>query len=147
MHTPCIEHPYKGNAQGYARVRVGGKHCLLHRAVYCAEHGIDLTAFPPTIVVRHTCDNTRCVNTAHLISGTQADNVRDMVERNRHVSLKGEAHGSAAYSDELINKVRSMYSQGACSMRMVAKSLGLSKSHVHNIITNANRSLREQAKP
>lgn len=35
------------------------------------------------MVIRHTCDNPRCINPQHLIAGTQADNIRDKVERGR----------------------------------------------------------------
>ena len=49
----------------------------LHRAVYAMVHG----AIPKGLVVRHTCDNTLCVNPKHLIIGTQLDNIRDRVER------------------------------------------------------------------
>lgn len=32
----------------------------------------------------HTCDNTKCYNPAHLVIGTQKDNVTDMITKNRH---------------------------------------------------------------
>lgn len=35
-------------------------------------------------VVMHECDNTLCVNPAHLRKGTQAENVLDCVKKGRH---------------------------------------------------------------
>lgn len=46
-------------------------------------------------VVRHTCDNPPCCNPAHLVAGTQADNVRDAVARGRQ-NLDGLALGRQA---------------------------------------------------
>ncbi len=47
-----------------------------HRWSYLAHHG-------PTNepVIRHRCDVRCCANPHHLIAGTQADNIRDTVER------------------------------------------------------------------
>jgi hypothetical protein len=34
-------------------------------------------------VVRHTCDNPACINPAHLVKGSQKENVSDMLQRQR----------------------------------------------------------------
>lgn len=39
---------------------------------------------PPGAVIRHTCDNSRCCNPAHLQLGTQLQNIQDRTERKRH---------------------------------------------------------------
>ncbi|UGO47583.1 HNH endonuclease [Morganella phage vB_MmoP_Lilpapawes] len=36
---------------------------------------------PAGMVVRHTCDNKRCVNPNHLLLGTRKENTHDMLER------------------------------------------------------------------
>jgi hypothetical protein len=47
-------------------------------------------------VVRHTCDNRTCVNPKHLLLGTQADNVKDQLDRGRlDLTTFHEAHAKA----------------------------------------------------
>jgi hypothetical protein len=36
------------------------------------------------MVVMHRCDNPSCINLAHLVLGTQLDNVNDMISKERH---------------------------------------------------------------
>ncbi len=67
---------------GYARIQsreLGKNQKLAHRVAYAAFTG----PIPAGIVVRHTCDATLCVNPAHLLLGTIADNVQDRVDRKR----------------------------------------------------------------
>lgn len=51
----------------------------MYRASYIIFNG----PIPDDLLVRHTCDNPRCVNPEHLILGTQKDNMQDMAKRNR----------------------------------------------------------------
>ena len=44
-------------------------------------------------VVRHTCDNTRCVNPDHLKVGTHQQNSDDMIQRGRDRKAFGAANG------------------------------------------------------
>lgn len=39
---------------------------------------------PNDVVLRHSCDNARCVNPVHVVDGTHALNVQDKMERGRH---------------------------------------------------------------
>lgn len=55
------------------------------------------------LVIRHSCDNCSCVNPFHLISGTQQDNINDMVTRNRQA--KGSQSGRATLDEETVIEI------------------------------------------
>lgn len=78
MLSPCIDHGRRGDKQGYAQTH-GTR---LHRKVYAQKLGVPLASIRG-VTVRHTCDNTRCINPEHLLLGTRADNNRDRAERGR----------------------------------------------------------------
>lgn len=98
----CWEWQGLRNRDGYGLVTIAGKQWLTHRYAYhilCRE--VDRS-----VVVRHECDNPCCVNPTHLIVGTQADNIRDMVSRGRNVPPRGERHGSAKLTEDDVRVIR-----------------------------------------
>jgi len=62
------------------RVVIGQKDYYVHRIVYQLYTGYTLQTGD---VIRHNCDNSWCCNPHHMIVGTQADNVQDMLARER----------------------------------------------------------------
>lgn len=83
----CVDHNRHVSLkpEGYALVGHPNKssRCVaLHRLVYVKHNNTTLDAIKG-LVVRHTCDNPRCINPEHLILGTRADNNRDRKERGR----------------------------------------------------------------
>lgn len=87
MLPDCVDHGKTRSLspEGYALVAKPGvrSRCTrLHRLVFAEKVGVPLDDLGD-IVVRHTCDNTRCINPAHLIGGSKADNNKDRADRNR----------------------------------------------------------------
>ncbi len=83
--TECIDHGFKGNEDGYGLIKYDKKLQYAHRVAYCIANGLSIYEIKGK-VIRHQCDNPRCVNHQHLLIGTLADNNRDMVERGRYKS-------------------------------------------------------------
>lgn len=61
-----------------------GKNLFAHRAAYMLTKG----DIPEGLVIRHSCDNPACCNPRHLDTGTAADNVMDMMVRQRCAAVK-----------------------------------------------------------
>lgn len=94
---------------GYGRVYIPDslRHQLprkthAHRVMYILLHG----PLPPGMVVRHTCDNPRCVRPDHLVPGTQKDNIQDCIRRKRRASFSGEHNGRAKLTADQARQIR-----------------------------------------
>lgn len=105
----CVEFAGRLNRNGYGEVRLGsettGRVFLAHRIAFAIANGIRDTNELPA-VVRHSCDNPRCVNPGHLLAGDHADNVADRVRRGR--SAIGENNGRAKLSNRDVAGIKWM---------------------------------------
>jgi hypothetical protein len=80
----------------------GSSQRRLHRWVYEQEHG----KIPDGLVVRHKCDNPSCINLEHMELGTQQENVKDMVERNRVANHNGELNPNATLTEQDVRDIK-----------------------------------------
>lgn len=139
--SDCIDHGRKGYGMGYATafVKIGGvgRYTTLHRKVHYEATG----EWPE--VVRHTCDNPRCINPAHLVGGTQYDNVRDMHDRNRVGDCRnfGTANGRTVLTDAQVAHIRASYIKGSreYGLPALARKYGVGTSQIHRIVKGQQR--------
>lgn len=75
----CLEWTGCVNTDGYGTIRMRGKAISAHRVAWILTH----SEIPQGQQVLHRCDNPACFDPAHLFLGTHADNMADMLAKNR----------------------------------------------------------------
>lgn len=135
----CIDHGKSGSKEGYSyrRLPISRKQILRHRLAYCEHHNITLDDIEG-YVIRHSCDNPRCINPLHLLKGTHADNVQDKVSRNRQA--KHEQNGRAVIRLIDAEWIRNNYVYGSRELGApaLARRFGINKTSVMRIIKGVN---------
>ena len=77
--TGCWNWAACRDRNGYGRGGFEGETRLAHRVSWMIVFG----RLSSEVFLCHRCDNTSCVNPAHLFTGTQADNMEDMFAKGR----------------------------------------------------------------
>jgi hypothetical protein len=104
------------------------------RVAWWLSHG----AVPKGVFVCHRCDNRACVRPSHLFLGTNADNVRDMLSKDRpHGGPCGERNGNARLSSDLVKLIRELVALGA-SQQSLIPIFDVSRSTISRIVRREN---------
>ncbi len=133
------------NKKGYGSRHIGLfqkrtlRRVLVHRIAWMLDNPNENLG---TRYLRHTCDVPRCVNPAHLILGSIADNNRDMAKRGR--ASQGNSHWARRYPDrvpkgecrshsKLTNSLVRYVRRSAKTGRELAKELGVGETCVSRV--------------
>lgn len=107
-HNNCVLWPFATVEDGYGCTRRVDGEVRAHRIVWARTRGRSAKGK----VIRHTCDQPRCVNPRHLRAGTQLQNIRDRTRRGRSNRPVGERNPSAVLTWAKVREIRRRASQG-----------------------------------
>lgn len=126
--------PWTGSTdgEGYGLIAVNGRSRRANRVAWSQHNG----PIPTGAVIRHTCDNPPCVNPAHLLMGTQADNIADAIERKRWIH--GQRHPRAKLTTGQVQEIRAALAAGT-SPTELSRRYPVSLAHICRIRDEQSR--------
>lgn len=131
--TPCWNWNGTVMENGYGYVHAENR---LHRA-HRVSYEVFVEAIPGGLVVRHLCNNRRCIRPDHLTTGTQRQNLNDMVGARR--SANGERNARAVLTDDEVTEIRAAYAGGATTYRALGERYGVDESTIGVIVRGKKR--------
>ena len=124
----CTSH--KTDKFGYPRINFNRKNITMHRYAYIVLKG----KIEKGLVIRHKCDNPKCINIDHLEPGTIQDNVMDRHTRgrtSRQPRTNGEVNGMHKLKKEQVLEIISF--KGKFSQTKIASMYNVSQAQIGNI--------------
>lgn len=98
MDDCIIVTSHSSGSAGYPRTNIGGRSELIHREV-CRRKFRIIGEFKSL----HSCDVRTCINPNHISSGTDADNVCDMLSKGREAF--GDKSGRAKLTNQQAREI------------------------------------------
>jgi hypothetical protein len=111
------------NEWGYGRINIYGKIMGAHRVSYLLHNGeLNINK-----LVLHSCDNPACVNPNHLYLGTNSDNTKDKLIRNRM---------KCKLDKNQVKEIKRLYSLCDISQNGIAVMFNVSQTNIGFIVRN-----------
>lgn len=136
----CWEWGGSTNQHGYGQIKIAGKPVKAHRFSWALHFGD-----PGDLNVLHTCDNPPCVRPDHLLLGTHADNMADMVAKGRQnsswawpVMKIANREKNRKLQDDEVRAIRRAWS-GGTSMVQLGKMYGVQHTTIRKIVRFPDR--------
>lgn len=126
---------------GYGVFLLGGKQYSAHRlsAFWFGIVGSPRHAGSRSHdLVMHTCDNKTCVNPAHLMLGTNSQNVYDAYKRGLAKAAYGQNSSNAKLSDAQAAEIRSLYKSKAHNQYQLAATYGVCQRTINKIVNDVS---------
>ena len=127
----CWEWRMAVNGDGYGMLTVTNRIIRAHRLAFA----LGVRAIKKGQVIRHTCDNPPCINPAHLLAGSQADNMQDAIRRGRIFILEplfSENNPSTKLTPEMVIEIKKRLALGEAQTSIV-KDFDISTSSMSRI--------------
>lgn len=124
----CWEWKSHIDKEGYGTFWFNKKTRRAHRIAYELSVG----PIPMGNFCCHSCDNTSCVNPAHLWVGTNQENILDSIQKGRFPI--GENHYKSKLTTEDIKEIRRIYEPGTKCLPKLAKMFGVTKQNIWQIV-------------
>lgn len=108
-------------SSGYGYFGINSKTEKAHRVSWVIHYG----EIPKGLNVCHQCDNPSCVNPNHLFVGTQSENMRDSVAKDRF---------NRKLTNKQVREIRQLYPLGKVTQSELSRIYNVSRQHIHQII-------------
>ncbi len=114
------------NSRGYGVFKIDRSSYSPHRVAWTLANVKDI---PDGMLVRHDCDQPRCVNPNHLILGSRSQNNQAMVERGRRCKTPRKPLDLLTQ-----DKIRYHFMHSTDSIAATARRFGVTRKTVSRIV-------------
>jgi hypothetical protein len=116
------------SVHGYGLLGYKMRRKFAHRIAYELFNG----PIENGLYVCHSCDNTKCVNPAHLFLGDQKVNMADCASKGR--IARGSRSGTAKLTDEQVLEIHEIFKREKITHLKLGERFGVSRSAIGAIL-------------